>query len=91
MDLDHKYDATSASTKELQENADSTHHDDGIRKFSSGVKRKAQKSLYELEEEDRMMALKKAKKSLTEIVQRQGKKPMLTAHVKSVSDSSFYI
>jgi hypothetical protein len=79
--INHEHDATNASKKQRQENA--THHD-GSRKFSTGIKRKAQKSLYELEAEERMVALKKAKKSLTEIVQRQGKKPMPAVEVKSV-------
>ena len=86
--LNRKYDATSASTKEGQKN---TTHSDGSRKSSAGVKRKAEKSLNELEGEERMVALKMAKKSLTEIVQRQGKKPMPTANVKSVSDLPFLL
>ena len=77
----HEDDATSASMKERQENA-APH--DGNRKFITSVKRKAQKSLYELEAEERMVALKMAKKSLTEIVQRQGKKPMPAVQVNSV-------
>lgn len=83
-DINREYGATSASVKEHQENA--TRHD-GSRKVSAGVKRKAQKSLSELEGEERMVALKMAKKSLTEIIQRQGKKPMPAVEVKSVSDS----
>ena len=81
-DLNREYDAPSASTKERREN--SSHHD-GNRKLSVGVKRKAQKSLYELEGEERTVALKMAKKSLTEIIQRQGKKPMPTFDDNSVS------
>lgn len=43
----------------------------------------AQKSLYELEREDRMVSLKIVKKGLKEII---GKKPMLTVDVKLVSN-----
>lgn len=89
-DLNRKYDATGASSKELQENRDDT-LPDGSRKPSAGVKRKAHKSLCELEGEERVVALKMAKKSLAEIVQRQGKKPLLTTNVKSVSDSVFFL
>jgi hypothetical protein len=93
MDLNfRKYVPTSASTSDRrQENAStSTTHFDGSRKVSAGVKRKAQKSLYELEGEERRAALKMAKKSLTEIIQRQGKKPIMPAvNVKSVSGHRF--
>ena len=85
--LTRKYDATGSSTKERQEN--SAHHE-GSHKLSAGVKRKAQKPLYELEGEERKMALKKAKSSLIEIIQQQGKKPLSTTNVKSVSDPPFF-
>ena len=85
-DLNRIYDATGASTKERQESAT---HPDGGREPSASVKRKAQKSLHELEGEERRMALKMAKKSLAEITQRQAKKPLLIASVRSVSDALF--
>ena len=92
-----EYDQTGASMNGRQENATSsrtasiaTHHD-GSRKVSAGVKRKAPKSLNELEGEERIAALKMAKKSLTDIIQRQGKKPMPTVNVKSVSELTFLL
>ena len=87
-----EYDPTSASLKGQQENAStaSTHHD-GSRKVSAGVKRKHPKSLNELEGEERIVALKMAKKSLTEIIQRQGKKPMPTVNFKPVSELAIFI
>ena len=90
--LNRKYDATGASsTKERQENASTSSHYDGSRKVSAGVKRKAEKSINELEGEERVVALKMAKKSLTEIIQRQGiKEPLPIANLKSVSDSFFF-
>lgn len=91
-DLNRKYDATSASsTKVGQENAISTsssssHRDENRKFLSAGVKRMAQKSLYELEGEERVVALKMAKKSLSEIVKRQCKESLLpTTNLKSVS------
>jgi hypothetical protein len=85
--LNPKYDATGGSSKkERQENAT---HSDGSQKPSAGAKRKAQKSPYELEGEVRKVALKKAKGSLMEMINRQGKKPLPTTNVKSVSDSVF--
>jgi hypothetical protein len=84
QDLNRKYDATSASMKDPRENA--AHHE-GSQKLSTGVKRAAPKSLSELEGEERLVALKMAKKSLTEIIQRQGKKPMPNIDAKSVSCS----
>jgi hypothetical protein len=83
---DRKYHATGSSTKERQENAA---HRDGSQKLSAGVKRKAQKSLHELEGEERTMAMKKAKSSLIEIIQRQGMEPLPTTNVKSVSGFVF--
>ena len=92
-----EYDQTGASMNGRQENATSsrtasaaTHHD-GSRKVSAGVKRKAPKSLNELDGEERIAALKMAKKSLTDIIQRQGKKPMPTVNVKSVSELTFLL
>ena len=86
MGLNHKYNATVALSKDGQENA--AYHD-GSRKLSVGVKRKPEKSLSELEGEERKVALKMARKSLTEIIRRQAKKPMPAANVKSVSDLFF--
>ena len=86
--LTRKYDATGSSTKERQENSA---HREGSHKLSAGVKRKAQKPLHELEGEERKMALKKAKSSLIEIIQQQGKKPLPTTDVKSVSDPVFVL
>lgn len=85
---DQKYNATDASTN--REDASTTHHDKS-RKFVTGVKRKAEKSLHELEGEEQKVALKMMKTSLKKTIQRHGKKPLPILNVKSVSDyASFH-
>jgi hypothetical protein len=84
-----KYGATGASVKERLERQENATQRDGSRKPSAGVKRKAQKSLSELEGEERKVALKMTKTSLDKSIRQQGKKPLPTTSAQSVSDFVF--
>lgn len=81
MDVDNrKYD-----TAGKQEKVCFT-HDDESRKVVAGVKRKAQKFLYELEGEERKVAIKMMKTGLKKEIRRHAKKQQLLPAVKLVSD-----
>jgi hypothetical protein len=83
-DVDNrKYDAAG---KEYQENVCLTHDDEGRKVVMAGVKRKAQKFLYELEGEERKVAMKMMKTGLKKDIRRHAKKQQLLPAVKLVSD-----
>lgn len=82
---DLKSDPAGASMKGHQENAPITHRDES-RKVAASVKRKAGKSLYELEGEERKVALKMMRTSLKKNIQRHDKKPLPISELKSVSE-----
>lgn len=80
-----KYDDTAvASMQGYQENASNTHRDES-QKVVKGVKRKAQKTLCELEGEERKVAMAMMRNSLKQTIRRNGKEPLLNPTVKPVS------
>ncbi|KAF8810849.1 hypothetical protein BYT27DRAFT_7161397 [Phlegmacium glaucopus] len=83
-----KCDTTGASMK--GENACSSTQRDESRKVVEGDTRGAQKSLYELEGEERKVAMKMMKASLKPIIRRHGKKPLPIATVKSATNVQDY-
>ena len=91
-DMDVLYrqdDLAGQSTKGHQGNAYTTYRDES-RKAVAGVKKKAEKSLSELEGEEQKVAMRMIKTSLKKTIRRNGKKALSIPTVGSVSDYRLY-